>query len=271
MIKKLLVIIAVLGLIAGTAYAAALDDGLTREVWAQNTARSVTTDNSVFVKVWALSGGATNPGVGVSNSTTIIVYENYVTGVGHTISSKSSSYDTVGEIVDFINTNLSSDSSVKIHASVGRDARRSTSATTLVVADIIAASSDPDTTTAVVKGQTGGRISVGVEGKANKINRIKSFNCQLPAGYSATGADGVTYTVYDGDDAIWKKYVTGAVSRATQDMSNSANSVKFSEGKGVSVKTGNSLMVEAVSDTRNAAVTSTDKTLTQISIEYDQF
>lgn len=271
MIKKLLVIIAVLSLLAGTAYAAALDDGLTREVWAQNKGHSVVTDSSAVIKIWALPGGAANPALGVSGSTALIIYEDVTSGTGHSIDTGSSSYDTVGEVVDFINTNLSSDSSIKIYASVGADARRSMGTRTLEAANYIAASSSKETSTAIAYLSTAGKISAGVEGKTNKINRIKSFTCQNPGGYSATGADGITYTVYDGDTSVWSKYVTGAVLRTVNNTSNSANTVTFPDAKGISASTGNSLMVEAVNETDSAGTSTAERSLTRISIVYDQF
>lgn len=266
--KKLLAVIAVLSLIAGTAYAAALDDGLTREVWAQNKSRAVATDGSAAIKIWCLSGGAARPAIGVSSSTSLIIYENVTARTGHTIDTGSSSYDTVGEVVDFINTNLSSDSSVKIYASVGSDARRSSSTRILEAADHINAGTDQDSSTAIAYLSTNYRLSAGVEGKANKYNRIKSFDAQLPDGGVTNG---VTYTVYDGNTAVWTKYVPAENLRTVTAIMASPNTVAFPATKGISSTMGNSIMVEAVLDGGSSNTTAAEKSQTNISIVYDQF
>ena len=269
LMKKFLLVLIALSLTAGFAYAIDFDQAVTNAVSVQNVGRTVATDSSAIIKIWS-TGGAANPGLGVSSSTSIIVYSNVASQVGYTISTRDTATDTAGEIVDYINTNFSSDSSVKIYAEVGSDARRASSARSLVPADIISAGLNQADSTAIANAQTNGRISVGVEGKTGRINRIKSVSVQLPNGYSATGADGITLSLYDGNTAVWSKYITGAVLRATSDDSNSANTIKFNEEKGISVTKGNSIMAEAVGDTSSAAVTATEKTLTRAAIVYDQ-
>jgi hypothetical protein len=267
--KKILVVLAILILIAGSAYAIDMNQSITNALGAQNSARSVVTDSSAIIKIWS-PGGSAHAGIGISSSTSIIVYTDYTLQKGITISTRDTSTDTAGEIVDYINQNLATDSSVLISASIGADSRRSSSAKTLVPADIIDAGQTQAASTAIAYAQTNARISAGVEAKNGKINRLKSFTCQHPAGYSATGADGVTYTIYDGNTAIWTKYISGDAYRTSSNPANSSNTVTFPDDKGLSATKGNSLMVECVSDTASAAVNTTAKTLERISIVYDQ-
>ena len=77
--KKILVIFAVLSLIAGTAFAANLNDGLTRQVYAQSKGRSVVSDKSVLFNVWYEGSGTGT--IGISSSSVNLYHSGAVTSV----------------------------------------------------------------------------------------------------------------------------------------------------------------------------------------------
>ena len=265
--KKLIILISSL-LIAGISYATDWQTALTADLAARNQGRSVTTDNSVILKVWATEGISANPGIGVSSNTGIIVYSNYVTGVGYTINPTAAATDTVGEIVDYINTNFSSDSSVRIYADEGQDAYRDMTAAPVLDANIIAAGANRDDSTAVVNSESSNRFSAGVASREGTTIRLKSISAQIPV--SSETANSVALDVYDGNTRIWRKSTgTGALNSNTADAA-SPNSVILDGDKGLSATKGNSLCVVATSTANIGTDTVADNVL-GLSIIYDQY
>ncbi len=183
--KKLLLVLISALLLAGVAQAAEMNQAISAELSAQSVGRSVATDSSVVLKVWAKDGVLSYPGIGVTSGTAIVVYSNYVTGVGYTINPSSSSYDTIGEIVDYINTSFATDSTVKINASIGKDARSGTTSKCIPAANIVTMGITKDTGAEITNAQSR-LLSAGVEAKDGVTPRLKSITAQIPAA-QATG------------------------------------------------------------------------------------
>lgn len=266
LMKKILLAFLSFLLLAGVVQAAEMTQAINAEYTAQNTGRSRATDSSVVLKVWGTEGILSFPGLGVSTSTTIIVYTNYATGAGVSIDTQDASFDTVGEVVDYINTNLASDSTIKMNASVGTDAYRDMPTTSILRANIVAVGTSRDTAGTVATANS--RImSAGVESNAGVTPRIKSISCQMPVSVGS-GATGVTLSVYDGNTRIWRKYTGLSGLYTAGDVSNSANSVVF-PGKGLAATKGNSICAVATSDGNVLADTSS-LAINNIAIIYDK-
>ena len=263
--KKLYLVLISILLLTGAAQAAEYTQAITAELSAQNVGRSRVTDASVILKVWNTT--LESPGVGVSDSTSLILYTNRITPTGITIDSAAAALDTVGEVVDYINTNLSTDSTVRFYASVGNDAYRDLSTTNLLPANI----SVPGATKALastVANASSRSLSVGVEDLGGMTPRLKSITSSLPL--AATGD--ITISVYDGNTRVWRKYISNSAYNSATANSASANSVTFAEGngKGLSVTKGNALCVEATTGVNVRAGTD-DLAINSISIVYDQY
>lgn len=283
--KKLLVVLAILTLVCGSAYAIDKDQAITNEYAARNVGRSVATDSTVALKVWCKNGVLPYCGVGVSSSTSIILYKTYAYGTqeGYTITlgstyvlgSLTDVIDTPGELVSYINGAFASDSSVQLVASLGNDVHKDTPLTAIATANITACGVTQDATESVVKRQTNDRISVGAEAKSGAVNRIKSMTAHLDLRPNAPSSGGVTLRIYDGTTVIWRKYVTQAAWNAeaasySSNNSSSSNTVEFPDCKGISSSVGNGLVAECVVDTQQPNHTAAELAGTNIAIIYDQ-
>jgi hypothetical protein len=259
--KKFLVLIAVLSLIAGTAYAAAVDEGLARQVWAQSKGRSVVSDGSVLFRVW-YTGSSTNPGVGVSSNVVLKLYSDVATPTATTINTGSTSYDTIGEVVDYINGSVTD-----FHAECGPDGYRAF-ATSYLLAKNIATPGTNETTAASVysDASTSKYLLCGVNPDSSKFSRIKSFTHRV----AGTGA--VTVKVWDGDTTVWRQDILEASYISATANGTSPNTVTFTNtgDKGITGGLGNPLVVEVYRAT-TLGDTSAKTSEANVSIVYDQF
>lgn len=261
--KKLFIVVAIL-LLAGSvlvadANAAAMDEGMTRQVWAQTKARAITSDSSVLFRVW-YTGNEVNAAVGVS-SDSVMLYEDVTTADYTEVNTSNSSYDTVGEIVDYINS-LSG-----WKAEAGPDGYRAFSvAGSIITADYEAAPrNEPSAVGIKLDTGTAKHILCGVDPETNKFSRLKEF-------VSRVGGSGlVTIRIYDGDTNVWTRYVTDTNYNSSTAYGSSASTVTFTTAgdKGLSAGMGNNLVVDVARTTVGDA---TDKLPDcAMSIVYDKF
>lgn len=261
--KTLLVFISIL-LLAGVAQAVEMNQAITSELTSQNKGRSRSTDSSVVLKVWQ-GDALTLAGVGVSNGSTILLYTNVRTPTAITLDTRDTSLDTVGEVVDYINTNFSSDSSVEFYASVGSDAYRDMPSKSLTAADISVPGITKADASTVATGNSR-LMSAGVEATDGVTPRIKSISAQIPA----SGATYVQLAVYDGNTKVWQRTTgIGAYNSSTADSA-SPNSVILPEAKGISATKGNSIVAVATTNA-NVDTDTVAKAVNNIAIVYDQY
>lgn len=267
MIKKLLVIIAVLGLIAGTAYAADLNDGLTKQVWAQAKGRSVVSDGSVALRIWYVGSGA--GAVSVSANSIRLYHNGTETAVNY------STYGTAEKVVEYI------DGLGNWEALLGPDARPGTlffGPTNITLASNAATAGTSKTNPSYVyqDSSTIGYLSAGIEPTDGKYNRIKSVTSK----FATNPTNGiVSLLIYDGDTLVWRKDITATAGvgynlSTAKDCSPDTVSFVDKTDKGLAGSMGKSLIAVVSGST---AVTldypmTTDKlTDHNISIVYDQF
>ena len=215
--KILLVLVAVL-LLANAAQAVEFSQIVTADFAAQNKGRSVTSDSSVLINVW-YTGTDENPAVGVSNNTALLLYSDKIAGTATTVNTTSTSYDTVGELVDYIN------SVDGFNASVGNDAYRAMSSA-YMLGENLAAPGDREGSAYTVNldCSTATFMSCGVLSSVGKTGRIKSFETSL-----ASNSDNMTISIYEGDTAVYTKYVPAGAYNSTTAYGSSISSVKFTD------------------------------------------
>ena len=263
--RKILSVLSILLLLAGVAQAVEMNQAVTSELTSQNKGRSRATDSSVIIKVWQ-GDALTNAGVGVSSGTVLKLYtdtRNVPTGI--TLLTSASDLDTVGEIVDYINTNFSTDSSVEFYASVGPDGYRDMPSHSLTAADISVPGITKANASTIATGNSR-LMSAGVEATDGVTPRIKSVSYQIPA-YQASY---VTLAVWDGNTRIWQRTTgMGAYNSNTADSA-SPNSVTFPEAKGISATKGNSIVAVATTNANVDTDTVADA-VNNIAIVYDQY
>lgn len=251
--KKLLVLIAVLA-IAGTAFAADLNDGLTKQVYAQSKGRSVVSDSSVLLQAWYTGTGTGT--IGVSGNTSVNLYEN-----GVLTAADVATYTTVETLANQI------DATANWNAVVGPDAYKSHASTNLLTITTAAAGSTKESPTNVLMDcSTPDELMCGVQATENKINRIKSITHRVP------GTGIVTLRVYDENTLVWQKSISADAYTQSASPNASPNTVTFTNtgDKGLSGGMGNSL-VARVSRTSIGVTDETGITAANLAIVYDQF
>lgn len=255
--KIFLVLVAVL-LVTGAAFASDWNSSLNAELSAQNTGRSVATDGSVILQIWYTGSLDNNASVGVSSDTINL----YTAGTaGSTVNTASTTYDTPGEIVDYINS-LSG-----WKAEVGPDSYRDFSVSGAILAQNNASvGSNVDTAVSIYNdASTSLDVTAGVKADATSRIRLKTINQQ-----EASNSDNITIAVYDGNTKIWQKYVTNAANIAPTAAAASTNTViPVNDDKGLATTKGNSLCVVVTTD----GVYDTDavaKANDQLTITYDK-
>ena len=255
--KLLLVLISVLFL-AGQAFAAEYNQAATAELVAQWKGNSVTSDSSVIMDIW-YTGTGVNPLVGVSNNSSILLYAGVA--VAYTVDLASTSYDTIGEAVDYI------DGLTDWEAAVGKDAYRAISSKQCLAESAATVGIDEaNAYTVALDTSVGNLFTCGVKANSRYTNRLKSITTQV-----SSAGDNITIYVYDKDTIVWQKYLTDAVYTTTTAAGNSTNTIVFvtAAEKGLSATKGNSLVVVADSDgvlDTNAVA----KAQNVVSIIYDQ-
>ena len=259
--KKLIIAIAILALFAGSAFAAALDDGMTRQVWAQSKGRAVVSDGSVVFRVWYAGSGAA-PAVGVSSDSVLMLYTDVTAATYDSCDTSSASYNTIGEVVDYVN------SLDGWHAEAGPDGYRAFDlGQNLLCANYAAAgANEPNANEVKLDTGTAKTIMCGVNPDASKVSRIKQI-------YARGGGSGlVTMSVYDGDTAVWSRYVKDENWNSSTAFGSSADTVTFTTtgDKGISAGTGKNLVV-SVSRATTLGDALNKLNDTNISIVYDQF
>ena len=282
--NKLFVLIAVLVLLTGTAFAANLNDLQTAELVADTTGRYAISDSSVAFRIWH-TDASLSAQVGISYNTAanalIIFYEsnapitdgssrNMGTDGGGRIFTGVASGDTIGEIVDLINNDSNSD----WHAAVGPDAWKSMPSNYLLQAGTASAGTSKINPTYVYVNQTGvNMVTCGIEAQDNTVNRIKSIT------HGVAGTGSLRVQVYDGNSIIYRKQITRTAynsGSATTPSSVGAspdtiNFAALTAGKGLAGKKGNSLVVAVSGDTTVPATTGASKIdESVVTITYDQ-
>jgi len=229
------------------------------ELQAQWKGNNNVVDTPCNVAVW-YDGTYTDAAAIATSNTSIGIYSGAIV-----YATPSSSYATMGALVDYIN------SISGWHASIV-DSYRSHSTNDFLIKAVGAVGRTYETayefpcdTSASIGIAAGARAQDGV------VNRIKSLQCTLPV-----GSGNVTIRILDGNNVIWQKWVSGGASstgvwNSTTASASSANTIVFSTGpeKGLSSTKGNGLCVEVSSST----ALSTDATalsITSISLVYDE-
>ena len=263
--KKLIVLVSILFL-TGIAQAAEWTQALTADLSARNLGRSRVTDTSVVIKIWQ-GDALTNAGVGVSGNSVLKLYTNTITEAAITINVGNAALDTVGEVVDYINTNFSTDSAVEFYASIGPDGYRDMPSHSLLAANISA----PGQTKALASDVTTANsrlLSAGVEAVDGVTPRIKSISAQIPLNPGV--GNYITLSVYDGNTRVWRRTTSATANQTSNADSSSPNSVTFPEAKGISATKGSGLVAVATTDANVDTDTIADA-INSISIIYDNY
>lgn len=255
--KKLFVIIAVLALMAGTVYAADLNDGLTRQVYAHSKARAVESDKSEALVIW-YNGSGTNPMAVVTSNTSWGVYDS-VNGVQALTGSVGT---TVQSHVDTINALAG------WHAIVGRDVTpNSVTSATLIAGAVLVGSNQANGY--IVYNDTSTLLSVSAGVLASD-----SFNNQLNQYTFSIGqtAGRLYVTTWDGNNLMDSRVFTPAILNSATSTGATPNTVVYSTTgtKGITSARGSNLVVYA-HGTSVMGDASDVPTTTQLSIVYDQF
>ena len=265
--KKFLVLIAVLSLVAGTAFAADLNEGQTKQVYAQAKGRSVVSDGSVAFRVWYTGGNS--PQIGVSCDS-VNLYENGV------LSSVSfATYPTIQQAVDYINSLSGWDAAVGPDLYGGAIMAPVAGRIPLLMTTTTPGSTKQSPTNVYDDSSTRLRLFAGVEATDGKINRIKQITSKFGVANPAAGI--ITVLVYDGDTIVWRKDVTATAYNTATDKNASPDTISFVNytDKGIAGSMGKSLV--AVVSTNTALATNYMGTVAgkaadhNISILYDQF
>ena len=260
--KKILVFMAVLALLAGTAYAADLNDGLTRQVWGQSKGRSVVSDGSVAMRVWYT--GSANGAINVSTNSVNLYDDGALTAVD------KGTYGTAEIMVDYIS------SLATWEAALGPDAIPGTvigGPTNLAVLTNAAAGTSKSSPSYVsLDSGSSRRLSAGIEGTEGKFNRIKSITSK----YASAAPGTITVLVYDGDNLMWRKDVNTTPYNTATSKDASPDTVTFMNAtdKGIAGSLGKSLVAVVSTDTAvviSSPITADKVTDHNISIVYDQF
>lgn len=232
--RKLIIVLALLTLVCSISYAIDKDQAITNELAAQWKARSVTSDNSVLFKVWYVGTGA-GPSVGVSDNVTMLLYEDCgSTSVG------AGTYTTLQDMVTYV------DDLASWEASLGPDGYGAqTSNLLLGAASAAAGGTESAAVNVELDCSTATYMTAGVAAKEGTINRIKSIDTSL-----ASADDNITITLYDGDTAVWTKWISAAAYKSTTAGTASSNTVIFTTGpeKGIAGAVGNEMCVVVDSD-----------------------
>lgn len=260
--KKIFAFIAVLALLAGTAYAADLNAGLTKQVWGQTKGRSVVSDGSVIMRVWYI--GSASGTVDISPNSVNLYDNGVLTSVSYL------TYGNVQSAVDYIN------SLATWKAAVGPDSRPgqyfATSKTYLSTANTSAGTSKTNPTNVYMDSSYARQLSAGVEATDGVYNRIKSVTYK----YATTNPGTVTLLIYDGDNLAWRKDTNTTPYNTAADKNASPDTITFVNytDKGIAGGYGKSLVAVVSSDTaiiKSSPVTTDGLTDHNISIVYDQF
>jgi len=218
--RRIFIALAVLILavsIAGIASAAELTQLQTAQLEAVGQARSVVSDGSVIAKIWYTGTG--NGAVGVSNNSTLILYSDYTQDTaGYTINTASSTYDTVGELVDYING-----SCTDFSANVGPDGYRALDTDYLLSDDITKGPTSKAKKSIYLDSSTAGYLTCGVEAKTNITPRIRQYVGSM---YAESGL--ITEQLYDGDTCVWRRDINRASWINASSTLASGNTVTFS-------------------------------------------
>lgn len=259
--NRIFVIIAVLVLCAGTAFAGNLNDLQTADLAANATARSRVSDSSVLIKIWNTNANTNPARVIVTNNTTLALIEagtqmgtdtrfgtsfGYMDSGSYTgIITSATTADTIGEVVDIIN----SDTSGYWKAAVGPDAYRAMSSKYLYPdGDTESTAGSNEDQAAIISGDSSGSSSLtcGIAAKANTVNRIKSITHRLAE------SGNLQIAIYDGDTKIYRKDISRAVYNSASSTDPSPSTVNFAavtNGRGLASSKGNSLVVSASTGT----------------------
>ena len=255
--KILLVLVSVL-LLAGIASASEWNSSFNAELSAQNTGRAVVTDSSVILQIWYTGPVEDNASVGVSADTVNLYSDG---AAGSTVNTSSTSYDTPGEIVDYIN------GLDYWKAAVGPDSYRNFSVSGAIIAsdNAYVGSTQTDAASIYNDASTSLDQTIGVAADATSRIRLKTISQQL-----ASNSDNITIAVYDGNTKIWQKHVTPAVYNSTTASAASTNTViPTNDDKGLASTKGNSLCVVVTTDGQwdtDAVAKAND----QLTITYDK-
>ena len=262
--KKLLLVFAVLALFTGTAFAG-LTDLQVAELAADTKGHSVVSDDSVILKLWYTGDVTDGQSAGVSSNVVLLLYDE---SSSTSIATNDTSYDTLGELVDYIN-----DSVTDWNATLGEDAYRSLSSQFLSPLDKTDAPSASSTAVEVkLDCSSADFITCGVSAVDNTLNRIKSVT------HSVAGTGPITARLYSGstvtgDTVIWRKdieataYNDGATSGASP---NTTNFAEITAGRGISHVRGQPLVLRVDRTTINATNNDAKTAEVNLSITYDQ-
>ena len=270
--RKLFILIAVLALFTGTAFAGNLNDLMTAEYAADTKGRSVVSDSSVVLNIWNITGSL-SPKIGVSGNTGIVFYEsgqvlttNRIAGSTY-VDTSNSSYDTIGEVVDAINA----DTTKIWKASVGRDAYRAMSSAALLGKDVVAVGQTEDTTgTVELEIGEADFMTCGVGAKSNAVNRIKSIQ------HKVAGTGNVIVRIYDGDTLIYREdtsaghYDDAGAAGLVGASPNTVNFGAITDGKGIAGSRGNGLVLRVDRTAISFTDTEAETAEAQLQITYDQ-
>jgi len=264
--RKLILALLVLTVaMSGWAYAAELTQLQTAQLAALGKGRSVVSDGSVILKVWYT--GSDNGAVGVSNNSTLMLYSEYIDGTATTIDTSSSSYDTVGEVVDYINNSVDDFS-----ANVGPDGYRALGTTTLLPKSI-------DTSVRLKTKfevnddcSTAGYLTCGVEASSPVTPRIRQFTDK----FYITSNGYITKEIYEGDTRVYMNVVsrTNYISTGTTASDTTVTFTANGDTGGLSGTKNVPLVVKVTPSVNNLADCSgtTEKSAAvNISILYDEF
>lgn len=240
-------------LVAGTAFAADWDSGMTAELAAQWKGNNNVVDTPCNIAVW-YDGTATDAAAIATSNTSIGIYSSATV-----YATPSSSYATMGALADYIN------SLTGWHCAIV-DSYRSHSTNDFLIKAVAAVGRTYETayefpcdTSASIGIAAGARAQDGV------INRAKSLTCILPTGGN------VTIRILDGNNVIWQKWMTTGAWNVATASACSANTIVFSTGpeKGLSSTKGQGLCAE-VSSSTTLSTDAVALTATSISLVYDE-
>ena len=265
--KRLLLVFAVLALFNGTAFAGNLTDLQTAELAADAKGRSALSDNSVILKLWYVGDATDGQTAGVSSNTILMLYDE---SSSTSIDTLSPSYNTIGEVVDYINASVTD-----WRAAIGNDAYRDMTSSYLLGQDITAA---PYTSNLAIEilldCSSANFITCGISGLDNTLNRMKSITHRV-AGTGSITARIFTGSAITGDTVIWRKDIGAAAynTDSTGVEGQSPDTVNFAiitNGKGVSGNRGQPLVCRIDRTTINATNTAAKTDEVSLSITYDQ-
>ncbi len=191
----------------------------------------------------------------------MLLYSDVTAATSTSVDTSSTSYDTIGEVVDYIN------GVDDWHAEVGPDGYRAFATTALLLANYTAAGTMESNAVSVYNdSSTNKYLLCGVNPEAQKLSRIKKYTHRV----AGTGA--VTVKVYSGDTVVWRQDILASSYTTATAVGASPNTVTFTDtgDKGISGSENNPLVVEVYRAT-TFGDTSAKTSEANISIVYDQF